>query len=153
MQQGLTNHKRVIIKTPFHSPFTPLSARGFCPVITLGHGEVNLHNQPHLRIEHEPRSTSFWFIQLLCNYQAAMPRGRQKRVSAGRRHTPSTSSRRSRDRNVSHDAVCVTAVTGEEAESNVNNHDLPETSGAPTHPHWDVSSPPNLVCFVTASDY
>ena len=74
-----------------------------------------------------------------------MPRGRQKRMSAGRRHTPSTSSRRSRDRNVSHDAVYVTAVTGEESEPDVNNHvhDLLETSGALTHPRWDVNSPAN----------
>ena len=74
-----------------------------------------------------------------------MSRGRQKGVSAGRRHKPSTSSRRSRDRTVSHDAVYVTAVTREEAESDVNNpvHDRLETSGSPTHPRWDVASPAN----------
>ena len=74
-----------------------------------------------------------------------MPRGRQKRVNAGRRHTPSPSSRRSRDRNVSHDTVYVTVVTREEIESDVNNpvHDRLETSGAPAHPRWDVITPAN----------
>ena len=78
-----------------------------------------------------------------------MPCGRQKHVSARRRHTPSTSSRRSRDRNVSHDAVYVTAVTREEAEPDVNNlvHDRLETSGAGT------SLALQLVRVDTALDY
>ena len=71
-----------------------------------------------------------------------MPRGRQKRVSAGRRYTPTTSSRRSRDRNGPDDAACVTAVT---AVDDVNNGAMNRraTSGAPTHPRWDVASPAN----------
>ena len=71
-----------------------------------------------------------------------MPRGRQKRVSAGRRYTPTTSSRRSRDGNGPDDAAFVTAVT---AVDDVNNGAMNRraTSGAPTHPRWDVASPAN----------
>ena len=41
MQQGLTNHKWVTIKTPFHSPSTPVSAGGSSSIITYSLGQGN----------------------------------------------------------------------------------------------------------------
>ena len=70
-----------------------------------------------------------------------MPRGRQKRVSAGRRYTPTTSSRRSRDRNGPDDAVRVTAVTTD--VNNANDVSGAMNRRATTHPCWDVASPAN----------
>ena len=70
---------------------------------------------------------------------------RHKRVTAGRRHAPT--SRRCRDRAVSQDAVGIEAVIDIVTEEVVNNHeyaiDWHETSGAQTNPHWDNTIPAN----------